>query len=47
MTVALVAARIVYSIVAIPHSIETLQFLVINPGSLFTDPVGTLRNWLF
>ncbi|AJY40257.1 hypothetical protein I6G56_21600 [Burkholderia humptydooensis] len=47
MTVALVAARIVYSIVAIPHSIETLQFFVINPGSLFTDPVGTPRNWLF
>lgn len=45
--VALAAARIVYGIAVIPHSIESLQLLVIHPGSLLTDPVGTLRNWLF
>nr|WP_226377292.1 MULTISPECIES: hypothetical protein [unclassified Burkholderia] len=47
VTAALVAARIAYSIVVIPHSIETLQLLVIDPGRLLTDPVGTLKNWLF
>nr|WP_243435700.1 hypothetical protein [Burkholderia pseudomallei] len=45
--VALAAVRIVYGIAVIPHSIESLQLLVIHPGSLLTDPVGTLRNWLF
>ncbi|AHI68123.1 hypothetical protein NX868_29390 [Burkholderia thailandensis] len=47
LAVALVAAHIVYKLAIIPHSIESLQLFIVHPMSIFTDPAGALKSWLF
>ncbi|KVD83371.1 hypothetical protein WS62_01610 [Burkholderia sp. ABCPW 14] len=44
---ALAAVKIVYGIAIIAHTIETLQLLLVNPMSAFTDPIGALTKLLF